>query len=91
MIANTSTPAVQGVPVNIGGGDWLAPGVTQGSPLTQDRTPRSLLVGVAGNVVGRLAADTADVTYPVIAGYNQLRFSVIRQAGTTATGLVALY
>jgi hypothetical protein len=52
---------------------------------------RGILVGVAGNVVGRLTHDAADVTYPLQAGEHPLRFVIIRKTGTTATGLVALF
>lgn len=59
--------------------------------LTSKTSMRSLLVGVAGNVTGRLAHDTADVVYPLQAGERPLRFVIIRKTGTTATGLVALF
>lgn len=59
--------------------------------LTGKTSMRALLVGVAGNVTGRLTHDAADVVYPVQAGERPLRFVIIRKTGTTATGLVALF
>ena len=52
--------------------------------------PRAILVGVAGNITGRLKDDAADIVYPVLAGYHPLRFKKIAATGTTATGLVGL-
>jgi hypothetical protein len=49
-----------------------------------------ILVGVAGNIVGKLLEDTSDITYPVTAGMNPLRFKTITESGTTATGLVVV-
>lgn len=53
-------------------------------------TPDGVLVGVAGNIVGRLLDDSADITYPVPAGLSPLRFKIIRSTAnsTTATGIV---
>lgn len=52
---------------------------------------RSLLVGVAGNITGRLIDDTVDTVFPVPAGIVPLRFKLIKATGTTATGLVVLF
>ena len=76
--------STSGQPIDVSAADYDITGTTKSSM-------RSLLVGVAGNVVGRQSHDTADVTYPVPAGYNPLRFKIIRKTGTTATGLVGLF
>jgi hypothetical protein len=74
-----ATQGSQGEMIDLSAADWV--------PTAPCRV---LLVGLAGNIVGRQVHDTADVTYPVPAGYNPLRFKIIRKTGTTATGLVAI-
>lgn len=54
--------------------------------------PMRVLVGGAGNIVGRAMSSSADVTFAVVAGQElRVRLQFIRATGTTATGLVALY
>lgn len=56
----------------------------------------ALMVGVAGNVAAEMAdpalpAGSATVVLPVVAGINPISARRIITAGTTATGLFALY
>jgi hypothetical protein len=52
---------------------------------------RSIWVGVAGNITGRLVDDVADVTIPnVPVGMHSFMFSHIRATGTTAASMLAL-
>jgi hypothetical protein len=53
---------------------------------------RALYVGVAGDVVGQLAKDTADRTFKnMAAGEHPLRFKLIKSTGTTATDMLVLF
>lgn len=61
-----------------------------GGTFTPTISPTGILVGVAGNIVGKLLDDTGNITYPVVAGMNPLRFASITESGTTATGLVVV-
>ena len=68
------------VAINVGGGDQT---ITATAPI--DR----IYVGGAGAIVARLRGDAADRTWTVIAGqYLAGDFGIIRQTGTTATGLI---
>lgn len=49
-----------------------------------------ILVGVAGDVVGRLLDDSADRTFKLPAGIHRLRFKKITKTNTTATNLILL-
>lgn len=53
-------------------------------------TPKAILVGTAGTIVGQLRNDTADRTFTLQAGYHPLRFKLIKTA-STAADIVALY
>ena len=53
--------------------------------------PKCILVGDAGVIMGRLENDAEDRSFAVPAGYNPLRFKLIKATGTTAGRLVALY
>lgn len=64
--------------------------VFAGGSFTPTISPTAILVGVAGNIVGKLLDDASDITYPVQAGMNPLRFLSITESGTTATGLVVV-
>lgn len=74
-----ATQGSQGEPVDLSATDW-----------TPTAPSRSLLVRVAGDIVGRALHDVADVTYPVPAGWSPLKMKIIRKTGTTATGIVAI-
>jgi hypothetical protein len=85
MTTAASDPGYSSSAVDLSSTDWTAPGATQ------KHYPRALYVAVAGDIVGRLAGDTADVTFSAAgAGVLPLRFAIIRKTGTTATGLVAI-
>lgn len=67
-------------------------------PVVLDTTisdTEGLIVGVAGNVNVVMATPgvlaPAAITVPVIAGYNPLSVRRVNTAGTTATGLFAVY
>jgi len=81
-VLEQTAPSKSGLAIDVSAADWVFSGTNP---------PRTVLVGVAGNIVGRQQADTIDVTYPVSAGYNPLTFVIIRKTGTTATGIVALF
>lgn len=81
-IHEATTQSTSGQAIDLSTQDWDISGKT---------AARALLVGVAGNVVGRQVHDQADVTYPLPAGFAPMRFVTIRKTGTTATGLVALF
>jgi len=55
---------------------------------TAVNTVRGIFVDVAGVVAGRLVDDDVDSSWTLVAGVTHgLVFSVIRHAGTTATGI----
>ena len=56
-----------------------------------DPLPRSVFVGGAGNLTFRAADSDTDVTVAVPQGVFPVRCEYIRNSGTTATGLVALW
>ncbi len=51
---------------------------------TLAKDSRYVLVGTAGNIVGRLVGDTGDVTYPVPVGLHKMAFRTCTSA--TAVG-----
>ena len=79
-----SLQSTSGQPIDLSSVDYDISGTNKSSM-------RAVLVGVAGNIVGRQVHDSADITYPVPAGFLPMRFNVIRKTGTTATGLVGLF
>lgn len=52
---------------------------------------RGIFVGVAGDVTGRLADDSADSTWTLSAGVWPLVFQYVRATGTTATQIKVLF
>lgn len=52
----------------------------------------AIRIGGAGDIVVRFAGDAADTTLTVVAGeLLPISVTAVRSAGTTATGIVALY
>jgi hypothetical protein len=67
--------------VDISGGDYTCPAASK--PYI-----RGIAVNVSGFVVGRLIDDDVDSTWLINAGMDRgLVFAIIRQTGTTATGI----
>lgn len=52
---------------------------------------RALLVGVGGDVTGRLVGDSADMVFKLPQGIHALQFAYIRATGTTATNMIILF
>lgn len=68
---------VESLTLNVGGGDHVPTDL-----------PNGFHCNAAGNLVGRLANDTADRTFALLAGcLYPYRFALVRQSGTTATGI----
>jgi hypothetical protein len=80
-LRTSSESARGGVTINVGPGDQV---------LTV--CSRALYVSIAGNIVVRLADDTADVTLSnLLAGVvYPLAIAIVRQTGTTASGVLLL-
>jgi hypothetical protein len=77
----SSEGARAAVAINVSGGDQILTSYARG-----------VYVSAAGNIVGRLADDTADQTFAnLVAGlYYPFCFALVRQTGTTATGVLLL-
>lgn len=79
---NAGIPARRAIAINTGSGD-----------VSMSLSCRALYVGTGGNIVLRLADDTADVTVSNVVGGTvlPLQTAIIRQTGTTAADILALY
>jgi len=57
-----------------------------------DPLPKAIYVGTGGDIVGRAAGSSADVTFKNLASGQTLdvRLQYVRASGTTATNLVGL-
>lgn len=78
-IRTTEESYRSGTAISVGGGDQVLPVCT-----------RAVYIAGTGNLVVRLADDSADVTFNTIPAGTTLRIAVaiVRQTGSTATGLL---
>jgi hypothetical protein len=52
----------------------------------------AIYIGVTGNLVCRMAGDSADITFSNLpVGTHRLQIAVVRKTSTTTTNMVALY